>query len=233
MSALSFWPRQTRVERCVLCHDSVRGSSLCAGCRADMQQVFTDAGALCPRCAKPSAGGTLCGRCQQKPPPFDAVWASAYYEAPLNSMLHALKYRADLSLLDALMEIMYAQPPHWLAHTPMDAVLAVPMSGKRRLERGFNQSDEMATALARHYGLPLFGRHTVYRHFTPPQSTLKQAERMKNLRHAFRIDSDVKNCKLLLIDDVCTTGATFYALARMLKRAGADAVYCWSLALTK
>ena len=107
----------------------------------------------------------------------------------------------------------------------------MPLSKARRLYRGFNQADELAARLAQHYGWPLLPRDAVFRRHHAPQSTLKSDERQRNVRHAFAVQSGlVKNCNLLLIDDVVTTGATLNELARALKRAGAGRIFCWTLA---
>ena len=118
-----------------------------------------------------------------------------------------------------------------VADAEIGAAWAMPLSKARRLYGGFNQADELAARLAQHYGWPLLPRDTVFRRHHAPQSTLKSDERQRNVRHAFAVQSGlVKNCNLLLIDDVVTTGATLNELARVLKRAGAGRIFCWTLA---
>ena len=227
---LSWWPQWFGTNRCVLCHDSA-AAGLCAACRADLQGLRLDAANVCPTCAAVSVGGVMCGACQQKPPPFEKLWASVYYEPPLSAMLHAFKHQADLSLLPALADMMRGHPPPWLAEAGIDAVLAMPLSKVRRLYRGFNQADELAARLAKDYGWAILPRDTVFRRPHAPQSTLDRKARQRNVRQAFAVQNNlVKNRKLLLIDDVVTTGATLSELARTLKRAGADSVFCWALA---
>lgn len=234
MGKLSVWHAlNQRYKRCVLCHDSATNCVLCPACRQDLQELYLKPDSLCPRCAGRSSGARVCGQCQQQPPPFAALWSSVLYQAPISTMLHALKYQADLSMLEPLLLLMIDRPPPWLGKVHLDGILAVPMSDTRRLARGFNQSDEMAAYVAAHYRLPLLSRHTLHKQHTVPQSTLKQADRYKNLKDAFRVDLNVKKSNILLIDDVCTTGETFLTLARILKQAGASEIYCWSLAHSK
>ena len=145
-------------------------------------------------------------------------------------MLHAFKHQRQSSLLPALSTIMLHHPPPWLPETPIDAVLAMPLSAPRLAERGFNQSQLLARRIATAYGWPLLDKSAVLRQHRPPQSTLSRDKRRQNVRGVFRVAADVKNCNLLLIDDVVTTGATIYELAQSLKRAGAAAVYAWALA---
>ena len=130
---LSWWRQSAGSKRCVLCHDSATGCGLCAACAADLQSVRTDAAHMCPQCAGISTLGAVCGRCQQKPPPFERLWASVYYEPPASSMLHAFKHLADLSMREPLVEIMRAHPPPWLADAEIGAALAMPLS----LQRGW------------------------------------------------------------------------------------------------
>lgn len=149
-------------------------------------------------------------------------------------MLHAFKHQADSSMLRPLCRLMLNHPPPWLGEGAADCILAMPLSRQRRLFRGFNQSEGLAEAVGRHYGLPVLPRTTVFRRPHAPQSTLKEHERRKNVRNAFVLDNQrVKNRNVLLVDDVATTGATFEELARTLKQAGAAAVFCWALAHTQ
>lgn len=234
MSFFSFISGLCRIRPCVLCHGQAFSDCLCAGCAADLPHLFTDGANSCPLCFSASTGGTVCGRCQQKPPPFEKLWASAYYEPPLSGMVHAFKHRADLGMLPPLVSLMRRHPPPWLESADIGAVLAVPLSKNRRLERGFNQCDELVRKLGGHYGWNVLPRNTVFRRHHAPQSTLKSAERRKNIRHAFEIKGTIpKDCNILLIDDVFTTGATLEKLARSLKKSGAGRICCWTLARSR
>lgn len=220
--------------RCVLCHGQAFSDGLCAGCRDDLADTLTAAAAHCPRCFRTSAAGSLCGRCQQKPPPFERLWVSAYYEPPLSGMLHAFKHLGRPDMLPPLAAVMRRNPPPWLEQAAIGAVMAVPLSKARRLERGFNQCDELVSVLARHYGWRILPRQTVFRRHGVPQSTLPSAKRHQNIRHAFEIKGNLQNdCNVLLIDDVATTGATLGALAQSLKTSGAGRIYCWTLARSR
>lgn len=154
-----------------------------------------------------------------------------YYEAPVSGMVHQFKHLGDMSMREPLAGLMRRHPPDWLDTAGIDCVLPMPLSKARRLYRGFNQSEELAESLAREYGWQLLPQQTVARAHKPPQSTLKSGERRRNVRNIFKLNKPLpENCKVLLIDDVMTTGATLDELARMLKTSGAGAVYCWCLA---
>ncbi len=175
----------------------------------------------------------MCGACQKKPPAFDRMWASLYYEPPVSNMIRALKHLADLSMARPLADLMMQNPPDRLADECFDFVLPVPLGKERLLQRGFNQSESIVGLLAQHYGWRTLPRHTVFRRHRPPQSTLKGSERRRNIKNAFEIREPLpKGCNILLIDDVFTTGATLNELAKMLKKSGARRVCCWTLART-
>ncbi|MFV2030069.1 ComF family protein [Neisseria sp. S1] len=230
MKGFSWWRRFFDMKRCVLCHVSA-ADGLCEACSGDLKNLRLDSERSCPLCLQFSVTASICGACQKRPPPFEKIWASVYYEPPLSSLLHAFKHQGDMSVLPALVEIMRQHPPSWLDEVEVDAVLAMPLSKSRRIYRGFNQADELAVRLAGIYGWQVLHRNTVFRHPHAPQSTLKRADRQRNVRHAFEVEKSlVKNRKLLLIDDVVTTGATLAELSRILKRAGAQRIFCWSLA---
>lgn len=159
------------------------------------------------------------------------MWASICYRPPISSVIHEWKHLGKPGLGVVLANIMLHRAPDWLDNEQFDAVLAVPLSRERRLFRGFNQSEELAQRLCRHYGWTLLPRHTVSRADTPPQSTLKSTERLRNVRNIFQIQKPLPdNCNLLLIDDVFTTGATLSELAQILKKSGARRICCWTLA---
>lgn len=241
MDFLSFWhklkPLFLRAQRCVLCHDLCADSvsdGLCAGCLGDLGEVFTNGADSCPLCFRPNIGGAVCGQCQKKPPHFERMWASAYYEPPVSGMIHHFKHLGDLSMRAPLAGLMCRHAPGWLDEAGIDFVLPMPLSKARRLYRGFNQSEELAGILARRYGWQTLPRQWIQRAHTPPQSTLKSSERARNVKNIFKLNKPLpKNCKILLIDDVVTTGATLNELARTLNTSGAGAVYCWTLARSK
>ncbi|OHP60656.1 ComF family protein [Neisseria sp. HMSC061H08] len=232
MNVLSWWRNLKRLNarRCVLCHDSV-SDGLCRGCANDLTEYFIDAAQSCPLCFRHVAGGAVCGGCQKKPPAFDRIWASLYYEPPVSSMIRELKHLADLGMSRPLADLMCQNAPDWLATEHFDFVLPMPLSKERRLKRGFNQSEALTDILAKRYGWTLLPHHAVFRRHGEPQSTLKSDERRRNIKNAFKIKTELpKACNILLIDDVFTTGSTLDELAKTLKKSGAGRICCWSLA---
>lgn len=201
---------------CGLCGAPSGDSPLCGECRRGLPRLPE---VRCPHCALPVAGGAVCGACLARPPHFDATHAAFRYAFPLDRLIQSFKYGHHLALVDFL-----AGQLAELGTARADFVVPVPLSAERLAQRGFNQALELARPLARALGLPLVfdGLHRV--HDTAPQAGLPWKERARNVRHAFECRADLTGRRVLVIDDVMTTGATLDEFARTLKASGASRV---------
>ncbi|HUJ87756.1 MAG TPA: ComF family protein [Burkholderiales bacterium] len=216
---------------CLLCRGGADGARheglLCAACELDLPRLGAEG--LCPRCALPAPGGALCGACLAAPPQFDATVAALAYRFPADVLIQALKFRGTLAIA-ALLGRVLAQR---IAGTVrLDAVLPVPLSAARLRARGYNQSMEIARAVARATGLPLRPSLCERGRDTAAQIELPPAERVRNVRGAFSCPRPLGGLAVAVVDDVMTTGATLDELARTLKRAGASRVVNWVAART-
>ncbi len=201
---------------------------LCVRCRAALSPCSCEAREACAVCARPLAAHALpedyrCGACRERPPAFDRLLALWSYRPPLDSVVRGLKF----GRLDYLGGHLAAALADGLGDrlAGFDRVVPVPLHWRRRLTRGYNQAKQIARPLAARLGLPYASPLTRWR-ATPPQSLLGKADRLANLRKAFRVPrpGQVRGLRILLVDDVATTGATLDAAARTLKNAGAAAV---------
>ncbi len=209
--------------RCLLCDGlGESGLDLCAGCRACLPWI-EDA---CSGCALPLPVGhglaQRCGECLRQPFAFDAAWAAFRYDPPLARLLPRLKFHADLAAGATLARLMAQRPPPHAA----DAMLPVPLHRQRLASRGYNQALELARPLAQRLRLPLLPDALVRVRATTAQTGLDGVARRRNLREAFATRRPVP-ARVLLVDDVMTTGATLDACARALKQAGATWVGVW------
>lgn len=200
------------------------GPDICSGCFRDLPRVE----ASCPRCARPVAGGRICGRCLWRPPPWRAAVAPLRYVFPVDRMLQELKYEGRLMRARLLGELL----GHWVRgrNPVVELLLPVPLHPRRWRQRGFNQARELALAAGRVLGVRMADDICSRVADTPPLWDLTPVARRRVLRGAFKVDADVRGRRVTLIDDVLTTGATAATLSRALLSAGAASVDVWAIA---
>lgn len=160
-----------------------------------------------------------CFHCTRESPAFDWHRSCANYDEPVNTLLYGYKYSSHLDLKRLFVEWMVNRNRKLLEGT--DYLIPVPLARQRLKMRTYNQSLELAKGIARQVGGKVLYSSIVKVRETPPQTGLKRSERIDNLRGAFTW-SDKKNylegSKVILIDDVYTTGSTLSACARVLRR---------------
>lgn len=215
--------------RCRLCDAAVgSGLNLCPACRAELPWL----GAHCARCACPLPAAhpdRHCGRCQQRPPAFDAATALFHYRPPVDHLIRRLKFSHELGLSPLLAGLLAQQLA--TRHTALpELLIPVPLHQARLRERGFNQATELARRLGRTLGVRHAPQMCTRHRNTRPQSLLPLTARRLNLRNAFSITGRLPAAHVAIIDDVMTSGHTSDELARTLKRAGAEYVEIWVVA---
>lgn len=225
--------------RCAVCGagmplDTAR--RVCAPCLGALEPL---AGMLCVVCGTPLGVGDedeRCRRCCLAPPAFDSARAITRYRAgaegsnTVGSLLRRHKYGLDQSLGRALAEYLDAAPA--LVAEGYDVVIPVPLHRARLRWRGFNQAALLGAALARRLGCPLDVATLARVRPTPPQTARDHAGRARNVRRAFKVrrPARVAGRRVLLVDDVMTTGATANECARVLRAAGARRIDVLTLA---
>lgn len=202
---------------CLLCGTDSGRDLLCQSCVADLPQQPQHS---CPICADQTTHGERCGACLKEPPHFDRTIALFRYDFPADRIVHALKYGHQLAVAKWCGQRLAEQ----LSAETFDLTLPLPLHPERLRQRGFNQSAE----IAREFGNCLFlraDRSILLRtRQTTPQAELPPKERRKNVRGAFECQADLRGMRILLVDDVLTTGATANECARVLKLHGAASV---------
>lgn len=204
---------------CVFCH-SLRvhardgdQAPLCAACRADLPRIASP----CPRCALPRDGDApICSGCREREPPVAGVRAAFRYAFPIDVAIRAVKFAKRLEYLPVLAAGMRPLVP-----VDRDLIVPVPLARRRQARRGFNQAAELARCLGSSLSVADNVRRT--RH-TPPQTGLDAGARQSNVRGAFAVRGELAGRYPLIVDDVMTTGATVFELARCLRRHGAERV---------
>ena len=210
---------------CVGCGEP--GYRLCKNCREKISYIN---GKLCRICGRPIIGSSgTCIDCETSSPPYTVLRSLANYEGVIRKCIHSLKYDNNQGLGEYFSRdlIQLVQREDWW----IDVVIPVPLSPLRARERGYNQSALLAKPLA--IGLSLkyqpFGLKRIRN--TQSQVELTATERRLNVSGAFQaVPAIVKGKRIMLVDDVTTTGSTINECARALNQSGACGVYCLTLA---
>ncbi len=212
----------------------------CSVCRAWPARPLCDACVArfaqprprCTRCAitidhggSASAGGNVCGRCLREPPPLDACHTAVAYDFPWSALIAQYKFHGQAGWARAFGTLMRSAP--WIEPEleTCDVVLPMPLARERLAERGFNQAHLLARRIApRKTDATLLLR---VRH-APAQAALDLKSRLANVKDVFALDPlrahAARGKRIVLVDDVMTSGASLFAAARLLRQAGAARV---------
>jgi ComF family protein len=214
---------------CAVCAAAVEpGENLCPVCAERTPRISPP---FCAKCSQPFAGditGTFtCANCEGRRLHFAAAISVYRSRGAVRKVIHDFKYGRQLHLRHLvgrwLCETL-ADPR--LAGRRFDLIVPVPLHPARKRERGFNQAELLALELHRASALPISNvlQRTRY---TTTQTQFDRSERMENLRGAFRLrrGCNVQDLRMLLVDDVLTTGSTLSECASVLKKAGALSVH--------
>lgn len=216
--------------QCAVCH-AWPARTLCEACVARFAQPHP----RCHTCALPvPAGVERCGACIKEAPPLDLCLAAVAYEYPWSGLVARYKFGASPGWSSALALLMRSTPWAEPALETADRVLPMPLSRERLRERGFNQALELARQLA-----PGKADATLLLRLrdTAAQSSLPRPARLRNVRGAFGVapgrEQEIQGQRLVLVDDVMTSGASLYTAAQALREAGAAHITGLVLARTE
>ncbi len=220
--------------RCALCREQLLDGILYDVCESCKSKITVHVGAACTVCARPmdgelhEAGVIRCGRCRIKSPPYDKTIFCLRYENEVRELLHLLKFSGREGLVYLFAPMMSSRLYREPERAEIDFVVPVPLHYRRLLKRGFNQSYLLAREVARDLAIKMACEALIRKKDTKAQFEHTRSERFKNIRGAFAVRDAalVKGRKLLLVDDIMTSGATMYEASKTLKKAGARKVYC-------
>jgi ComF family protein len=216
--------------RCLVCQKA--GAVIHPHCRPHLNYL---AGNICPICSHYLSEAEPCQSSLCRLPPderyLDCVKSVFVHEGGAREAVLKLKYEGVRALREWLNEELATTARYYGLHNAA-AIVAVPLHPNRKRERGYNQAEILAQDLAEKLNLPLGEGWLVRSRLTRTQVGLNGTERRVNVEGAFSWQTaPLKNHTILIVDDVCTTGATLNACASALKSAGAGAV--WALTVTR
>ena len=196
---------------------------------------FVPAFGCCRRCGRDVAqlsGEFLCEECRETRPAFDRAASVLRFVDEAREIVNAFKFRFHYWLCADFADWLEAVTRARFVVNRIDAIVPVPITLWRRLDRGYNQCDCLARALAKRLGKPLAARALRRKGNPARQGGLNEQERRQNVVGTFAVrrPEDVRGKTVLLVDDIMTTGSTLSACAAELKAAGAEKVWCVTLA---
>jgi ComF family protein len=211
---------------CVGC--SKEGDFICDSCQSSLMRIEPP---VCPKCGKPQINEILCDSCVNWDADIDGIRSPFQFEGVVRKAIHEFKYKNLRAIAGGLAKLL----SEYMAENPIpcDVLVPVPLHGKRMKERGYNQSAILAKELGRLTGLPVNDSCLIRSRYNVPQAKTKNVEeRRRNVIGIFKCkNEDLRSKKILLIDDVTTSGATLNACASVLKVIEATSV--WGLTLAR
>ncbi len=219
--------------RCLACDEilDIRNNQnlYCPACKPIVR--FTGKN-VCMKCGKPLKDATkeYCRDCLVKKHYFTQAKACFVYFGPMKTSMYAFKYgNRRAKAKDYVKEILRTNG-RWLYEIDVDYIIAVPMYLKKEKRRGYNQAKVLAKELSKAIKVPFLEDAVLRINNTKPMKELDAAGRRSNLEKAFILNTSVvKLRKILLVDDIYTTGSTYDAVSEVLLKGGAESIYCMSI----
>lgn len=212
---------------CPICSNSTDNLAFAPICTLCWSGIKKYSGPSCRICSSPFASeeAEICSACMKKPPLFSLAMSFGIYDGALAEAINIYKFHGIKRLYRPLGKLLLE-----FDLTGFDTVVPVPLSHRGLRDRGFNQSLLLAKAISSKAKVPLISDRLRKIRETPPQIGLNSKERTANLKGAFRVNGKFAGMRILLIDDVMTTGATANECSKQLLKAGASDVTVLTLA---
>tara|TARA_A100000171_G_C2124687_1_gene142801 strand:- start:403 stop:1134 length:732 start_codon:yes stop_codon:yes gene_type:complete len=220
--------------RCLLCREEVLSAeSLCGACWPKLSYISSP---QCDCCGFPFdfevEQGSLCAACIQKKPPFTKARSALFYSEASKTLILRFKHGDGTELAPVFAKWLVRAGRDLISES--DFIVPVPLHWSRLLKRRYNQAALLGKALSHLSGIPFLPLGLKRYEKTPSQGVLSARQRFKNVKNVFRVSKSYQKKligkRVLLVDDVYTSGATVYHASKVLIKAGADAVYVLTVA---
>lgn len=221
--------------RCPLCDCTLEFEEIqaCATCLSRQMRILPP---YCMKCGKTVEDVTqeYCSDCQSIMKSFQRGYPVFVYTGGIKDALYGFKYKNQRCFAEFFCDCIIEQYGEELKKLQLDGLVPVPVHRDKKRLRGYNQAEVLANGLATRLQLPMYPSYLTRIVNTSPQKELNDKTRMKNLKNAFKIgENKIKLNKVLLVDDIYTSGATIEACTRVLLDAGVEKVYYTSVAIGK
>lgn len=215
---------------CVFC-GKISAEGICAACRSKVSYIEEP---RCKRCGKPIRyeEQEYCHDCKAAGFSYEQGKSLWLHKAPVSTSLYQFKYKNRRSFGEVYAEELYRKFARMLRIWGIDLIVPIPIHAKKRRQRGYNQAEIIAKYLGDKTGIPVNVKALKRVRDTKPQKELTGKERKKNLQNAFaQGKGNVRGKRILLIDDIYTTGITIEESAKVLRRHGAQKVYFLTISI--
>lgn len=215
---------------CIFC-GKICKSGICDTCRRKVPYIREP---RCKRCGKPIhlKEEEFCFDCRRRKFSYEQGRSLWLHKEPVQSAIYAFKYKNRRVYGEVFAKEMAQRFESWIDLWEIDLIIPVPLHKKRRRKRGFNQAQILAEELGRRLHIPVDASLVIREKDTTPQKELGQGNRKKNLKKAFRlVKPSVKDKRILIIDDIYTTGSTIDSMAEILKKAGVEKIYFLTISI--
>jgi ComF family protein len=221
---------------CIGCKE-FQTATICQKCRKRLNDCQIHRCAQCAIPTVPNQRNHLCIDCMIKKPSYDSTLCLESYGGFLTEAIHSYKYQHQIAIAHGLMDAWLEIHPKGLQNSePVDWILPIPMSQQKLHQRGFNQSWELCKIFSKKLKIKTNWKILNRIHIDGNQATSSKKERAQRLINVFSINPNkielIKNKRIVLIDDVMTTGATLSVVAKLLKDFGAQSVHNWVILRT-
>lgn len=224
---------------CPLCQTELldKNEKVCKACAK--KDIFLHE-PTCYSCGKPldHAEKEYCADCRKRPKNWVRNIGLCTYEEPVKSSLLSIKYHNKREYIQYYLYETERRKGKWLKQIHPDLVIPVPMYWRKQRKRGFNQAEVLAKGIAKMIGCPSSHKIICRVHDTKPLKTMDPGQRKKNLSHAFIGDSEAYRKagspkRVLIVDDIYTTGATMQGVSGALSNLGVKEIYGYCIAVGK